>query len=212
MSDDAFDQSVTVWIQQMKAGQDGAAQQIWDRFFDKLVRVADRKMGSAERRVADQEDVAVSVFESLCIGARQGRFDGLHDRNDLWKLMVAIAGMKSVDQIRRQTSQKRGSGQVRGDSIAVGAGEIPAGFEQFISQDPTPEFLAELDEQQSQLFGLLPDETQRQIATLRMEGYSNQEIADKLDISIRTVERKLGLIREIWSTALPPGSNNVSFS
>ncbi len=203
MSENKFEQSVTLWIDQLKAGHEDAAQRIWDRFFEKIVRVADRKMGNAARRVADQEDVAVSVFKSLCAGAREGRFDRLQDRNDLWKLVVAIAGMKAVDQIRRQTSQKRGGGQVRGDSIVAGSeGDLPASFERFMSQEPTPEFLALIEEEQSELFDQLRDDTQRQIARLRLEGYDNPEIAEAVGISLRSVERKLGLIRDTWAERL----------
>ena len=49
------------------------------------------------------------------------------------------------------------------------------------------------------LMALLTDDSQRQVARLRMEGYANQEIAEQLNVSLRSVERKLGIIREIWS-------------
>ena len=196
---DAFQQSVTVWIHRLKQGHEDAAQQIWDRFFERLVRVAGNRMGAAERRVADEEDVAVSVFESLWKGAQQGRFDRLQNRDDLWKLLVAITGMKAVDQIRRQMSQKRGGGQVRGDSVVAGGDhQRPASFEQFMSEEPDPEFLAIMDEQQEALFSELRDDLLRTIASLRLQGYDNREIADQTGISIRSVERKVSLIRDAW--------------
>jgi DNA-directed RNA polymerase specialized sigma24 family protein len=36
------------------------------------------------------------------------------------------------------------------------------------------------------------------IALLKMEGYSNREIAEKLSYTSRTVERRLRLIRALW--------------
>lgn len=202
-----FEASVTAWIRDLKRADDEAARQLWERYFAKLVRVAERKLGDASRRVADGEDVALSVFHTLCSGAAAGQFDQLTDRDDLWKLLVAITSMKAVDQIRRQTSQKRGSGEVRGDSIVSGpghgaAGEGPAGFEQFMAQEPTPEYVALLDEEHRRLLSLLRDDTQRQVAELRMQGYANQEIADQLQLSIRSVERKLNLIRETWASEM----------
>jgi RNA polymerase sigma factor (sigma-70 family) len=199
MSDNP-EHSVSLWIENLKQGDQTAARQLWDRYFDRLVRAASRKMGGAARRVADEEDVAVSVFESLCRGAVAGNFSQLQDRDDLWRLLVAIARQKAVDQIRRQVSQKRGGTELRGESIFAGATEDgPRGFEQFLAADPTPEFLALMEEQQSRLFAILGDDVQRQIARLRMEGFSNEEIAAQLDISLRTVERKLGMIRSAWS-------------
>jgi len=200
-SNEPISDSVTAWIGDLKDGQTIASQKIWERYFAQLVRVAARRLGSAPRRVADEEDVAVSVFESLCRGAAAGRFKQLTDRDDLWKLLTAIAGMKAVDQIRRQTAQRRGGTNVRGDSIVAGTDTDRAGgFDQLAHGQPTPEFLAVMDEQQQQMFAMLPDQSLRDVASLRFEGYSNDEIAKELDISLRSVERKLKVIRQIWTS------------
>lgn len=200
---DSFHDSVTAWIGDLKDGHDSAQQKIWERYFERLVRVASRQLGSAPRRIADEEDVAVSVFDTLCKGAEAGRFDKLQDRDDLWKLLTAIAGMKSVDQIRRQTAQKRGGENVRGESIVAGAGASQiGGFDQFVHAEPTPEFLAVMDEQQQAMFRALPDESQRNVARLRFEGFANEEIAKQLGMSLRSVERKLKVIREIWTAMI----------
>ena len=200
---DSFHDSVTAWIGDLKDGHDSAQQKIWERYFERLVRVASRQLGSAPRRIADEEDVAVSVFDTLCKGAEAGRFDKLQDRDDLWKLLTAIAGMKAVDQIRRQTAQKRGGENVRGESIVAGAGSSQiGGFDQFVHAEPTPEFLAVMDEQQQAMFRALPDESQRNVARLRFEGFANEEIAKQLGMSLRSVERKLKVIREIWTAMI----------
>ncbi len=124
----------------------------------------------------------------------------------MWKLLVAITGMKSVDQIRRQTAKKRGGGDMQGNSvIANTADEANAGFEQFADAALSPAFLAELDEQQTVLLNALHDDVQRQIARQRLEGMSNEEIANSTGISVRSVERKIKLIREIWTRLLEQG-------
>jgi RNA polymerase sigma factor (sigma-70 family) len=192
--------SVTAWIGNLKDGQDEASQKLWQRYFGQLVGLAARRLGSAPRRIADEEDVAVSVFESLCRGAAAGRFKQLQDRDDLWKLLTAIAGMKAVDQIRRQTAQKRGGTNVRGESIfEVGDASQIGGLGQLINSQPTADFMAIMEEQQQSMFLALPDASQREVARLRFEGYSNDEIAEQLGISLRSVERKLKVIREIWT-------------
>ena len=206
---DSFHDSVTAWIGDLKEGQDAASQKIWERYFERLVRVASRQLGAAPRRIADEEDVALSVFDTLCKGAAAGRFDQLQDRDDLWKLLTAIAGMKSVDQIRRQTAKKRGGEDVRGESIVAGAGANQiGGFDQFVHEEPTPEFLAVMEEQQQAMFRALPDESQRNVARLRFEGYSNEEIAQQLGTSLRSVERKLKVIREIWTSMIVESSDS----
>ena len=58
--------------------------------------------------------------------------------------------------------------------------------------------LAALNEQHQRLLGLLANDTLRRIATWRMQGETNEDIAAKLKLSVRSVERKLHLIRECW--------------
>jgi DNA-directed RNA polymerase specialized sigma24 family protein len=43
------------------------------------------------------------------------------------------------------------------------------------------------------------DPALRQIAQLRLDGYTNIEIATRLGCALRTVERRLELIRRIWN-------------
>jgi len=203
MADESFNHSITLLISDLKEGDNRAAQQLWDHYFPKLIRYAGKRLGNASRRIADEEDVALSVFESLFDGAQQGRFERLQNRDDLWKLLVAITGMKSADHVRRETAQKRGGGQVRGHSVFVTSedGEVN-GFEQFAETALSPEFLTDLEEQQARLLSLLPDDSPRRIAMLRLEGMSHEEIARELDISIRSVARKFKLIRDIWGLEL----------
>lgn len=203
MSDD-YDRSVTMWIQGLKDGHEDAVAALWQHYFQQLVRMAGRKLGSASRRVADEEDIALTAFHSLCNGAAAGRFERLESRDDLWQILVALASRKAVDQIRRNVSHKRGGGMVRGDSIISSSGvDEPGGFEQFISEEPTPDVIASVEEQCQAMLNRLPDDTLRQLATLRLEGYSNEELAEKTGLSLRSVERKLGVIREVWSQDIP---------
>jgi DNA-binding NarL/FixJ family response regulator len=43
------------------------------------------------------------------------------------------------------------------------------------------------------------DESLRPIARMKLEGYTNTEISAKLGVVERTVERRLNLIRRIWT-------------
>src|SRR5436853_5155366 len=65
MSDD----SVSLWISQLTAGDAGAAQHLWERYFQRLVGLARKKLQDAPRRAADEEDVALSAFDSFCRAA-----------------------------------------------------------------------------------------------------------------------------------------------
>ena len=76
------DQTITYWIGQLKAEDPEAAAKLWDRYFERIIVLAQRKLGNIPPRVIDAEDVAASVFHSLCFGAARGNFPRLSDRTD----------------------------------------------------------------------------------------------------------------------------------
>jgi RNA polymerase sigma factor (sigma-70 family) len=192
--------SVTRWIGDLKAGDnpDAAASRLWHRYFAELVRLARARLGSSPRAASDEEDVALSAFHSLCEGAAQGRFARLDDRDDLWRLLATITARKAINQARHQRRQKRGGGRGRDEAALLAPGASPGGLDQLAGPVPTPEFTAMMGEECKRLLDALTDQTARQVALLRMEGYSGEEIASRLGCNRRTVTRKLELIRRRW--------------
>jgi DNA-directed RNA polymerase specialized sigma24 family protein len=203
---DVNEGSITGWIGDLKTGDPEAAHRLWCRYFDGLVRLARKKLKTVPRNSAieDEEDAALSAFDSLCTGAAAGRFAHLKDRDDLWRLLVVITLRKALDQVQRGRQLKRGAGRVVEEGELAGIDpDSPRGFEQCIGREPTPEFAAMLAEEFELRLGRLNDPTLRQVALERLEGYSNDEIAERLGCVTRTVERKLELIRRAWIGAEP---------
>ena len=197
------DQSITLWIEALKVGNSQAAEELWEVYFNKLVGVARNRLHNAPKRIADEEDVAISVFRRLCDMAERSSFQPIQDRDDLWRFLLRVTANRVIDIKRKGMAEKRGGGRIRGESVFQGSdGEQKWTLDQHLSDDPTPEFLATLGEQQQRLMAALPEDRMRQIALWRMEGFSNEQIASKLDLTTRSVERKLKIIREIWSSEL----------
>jgi RNA polymerase sigma factor (sigma-70 family) len=193
--------SVTGWIGLLKAGEPAAAQKLWEYYFQRLVRLARKKLQGSRRRAADEEDVALSAFASFCCSARQGRFPQLRDRNNLWPLLVLITARKAVDLVQHEGRKKRGGGAVRGESALIGPDDSAsrqAGIEQVLDRAPTPEFAAQVAEEYQRLLEKLSDPELRLVAQSKLEGYTNAEIAAELGCVEGTVERKLRVIRTIW--------------
>src|SRR5215471_13450853 len=125
--------SVSHWIGALKVGDAEAAQRLWERYFDALVRLARAKLGALPRREADEEDIALSAFHTFCQGAARGRFPRLDDRYGLWRLLVTITVRKAVDQSERHYRKKRGGGRAHNEIIEDGRDATAAGFEQLVS-------------------------------------------------------------------------------
>jgi DNA-directed RNA polymerase specialized sigma24 family protein len=170
------------------------------------VALARRKLDSSRRRAADEEDVVQSAFHSFFRGVSRGRFPQLNDRDNLWRLLVVITARKALDQLAHEHAKRRGGCAIPGESrISPGGPEWDeAAIEQVVGDDPTPEFAAQVAEQYQRLLDLLGDESLRQVAVWKMEGFTNDEIAGRLDCSRRTVTLKLEAIRVIWSQEPPP--------
>lgn len=191
--------SISVWIHGLRQQESEAAQKIWDEYADKLIRFAQQRLGRRSGAVLDPEDVVASVFESVWRAANAGRFDRVETRDELWWFLLALTRRKAVDHIRREGAEKRG-GKVNLRSLDGVDGE--AVYRELVDVDPGPEYFVMLDEEFTRLLGLLRDQQMRQIAVLRLEGHSNDEIGHRLEIAPATVTRKLRLIRGVWGKEL----------
>ncbi len=191
--------SVTLWIDQLKAGEREAAQPLWERYFNQLVDRTRRKLAGRPPQGADEEDVALSAFKSFYRAAEDGRFPRLNDRDDLWQLLIVLADRKACDLLQRERRQRRGGGNVL-DEAALGPADASAGFPlaAIAGQEPTPEMVAQVSEEYRRLLALLDDPELQRIALRKMEGYTVEEIAAELGCVPRTVKRRLQLIRRAW--------------
>jgi DNA-directed RNA polymerase specialized sigma24 family protein len=196
--------SVTRWITAVKRGDEEAVQSLWDRYFDRLAKLARAKLGiSRQGGVEDEEDAVVDAFDSFCRGAVNGRFPRLTDRVDLWKLLGLITVRKALDQRTRRKAARRGGGLPGRGWSPRGAGAHGSGddLDQILDREPPPDLAAMLAEEYRQRLAALEDEQLRRIAIWRMEGYTEDEIAQRLGCTRRTVARRLELIRLRWLEA-----------
>ena len=193
-------ESVSDWIDRLKAGDDNAADRLWQRYVDRLVRLARKKLGGALPISGEEEDVVISAFDGFFRGVNDGRFPKLNDRDDLWRILVVLTERKAWSRLRRASAAKRGGKRVRESRLSSDAEERADSYHlaSVVDETPTPEFAAEVAEQLKKLLDALDDARLKDIAVLKMEGYNNSEIARHLETSHRSVERKLSLIRQIW--------------
>ncbi|MCU0960892.1 MAG: ECF-type sigma factor [Pirellulaceae bacterium] len=191
--------SVSEWIENLRSGDSHAATRLWNRFHAGLLKVARRRLGRVSRHVADEEDLVALAFESFFERIERGQFPDVQCRADLWALLVTITHRKAVNCVRRHFSVKRGGGRVYCEStsnvrvLACDEGLL-AGID---SGTPAPERLVSLRE----LFTRLDGDMQR-IVALRLDGCTNEQIAQRLNRSLATIERRLRLLRDEWTQEL----------
>lgn len=190
--------SVTHWIVALKEGDLAAAQPLWKRYYRQLITLARNKLRSSRLREADEEDVVQVAFQSFFRAVSEGRFPELNDRDGLWRLLVVITAKKAMKQLAYEQRLKRG-GTTLGTSGIYTLGSDDAALAQFVDAEPTPEFAAQVADECRRLLVSLGDESLRNVAVWKMEGYGNDEIAKMLTCSRRTVARKLEAIRIVWN-------------
>ena len=186
---------VTIWIESLKAGDADAAGELWRRYFEGLVWLARDRLRGAPRAVADEEDAALNAFDSFVRGTSRGRYPRLNDRDDLWRLLAVITDLKVLDQVQHERRRKRGGGRVVGMTGSEEAGLPGDGATSVADTTPMPEFAAIVADECRVLLGRLRDDSLREVVFLQMEGYTKEEIADRLGCSLRRIARKIELIR-----------------
>ena len=191
--------SVTSLLERLIGGDHEAVRLLWQRYYPRLVSLARKKLHRGSRRVADEEDAALSAFDSFCRRAEQGHFPDLKDREGLWALLVTLTARKAADQLKYHLRLKRGAGQACDEAALEGEeGKAEtAGFDDLESDGPTPLEAALLAEEVETLLARLNNPMLRQVAVWKLEGYTNTEIGDRHGCSTPTVERRLAMIRRL---------------
>ena len=191
----------TQLIDRVRQGDEEATTALWEKYYQQLVRIAARRLPANLKRTGDEEDIALSAFHSFIAGVRRDQYPDLRGPDNLWGLLITLTGRKTHAHMRHQTRQKRGGGSVRGESVFMDLSGQPitGGIGGVTGGHPAADIHVELTEACEELLMRLGDEQLRQIAVMRMDGYLVDEIASRLEISKRAVERRLQLIRQLWS-------------
>lgn len=186
--------SVSEWIEDLRAGKVSAATHLWNRFHANLMKIARRRLNTSARRATDEEDLVAIAFESFFERFRAGQFPDLRGRAELWSLLVTITDRKAVNYVRQHFSAKRGSGRVMAESTLGRPESGSASLHARVDlAAPPPDRLASLAE----LFERL-DADLRRIVLLKRDGFTNEEIARRVNRSVATIERRLRLLRDEW--------------
>jgi RNA polymerase sigma-70 factor, ECF subfamily len=186
MSEPSHDQS---FIARCRSGDPEATRKLFDNYVDRLVALARRRISQRLASRLDPEDIVQSVFRTFFGRIKGGQFQ-IENQDDLCKLLMRITVHKTLRQVAFHQAGKRDPHQesAQGDQGLERMNEI-------LAREPTPDdAVAFVDQLESFLAKLNPQA--RQILEMRMQGYSNKEIMQKLNIEHdRTIRRVIERIR-----------------
>ncbi|QDV45962.1 ECF sigma factor [Stieleria neptunia] len=204
--------SVTKYIGRLKEGESFAEHELWFRYTKRLVGLARDRLGVDQPGFTEPEDVASLAYYDLLKGIQDERFQRLDDRGDLWQVLAMLTVRRSIDEKRRRTAIKRGPEAKAGpdEMVDEAANNADSPVDRVGDLQPTPEQAMIFKEEFRRRLDQLDDVRLKEIALARMAGSRNEEIASRLGCSLRSVERKLALIRRRWLEAESPRSSSQS--
>jgi RNA polymerase sigma-70 factor (ECF subfamily) len=177
-----------VLVERVRKGDGEAARELFDRYVDRLVAVARRRLSRPITSRVDPEDIVQSVFRTFFGRLQAGQFH-LDQQNDLCKLLVRITVNKTLRQVAFQKAAKRDpaheahTDSADQDQVLELLAREPAPEEAVAFLDQLEHFLAQLDPQE------------RRILEMRLQGYSNEDICRELGIYDRKIRRVLERVR-----------------
>jgi RNA polymerase sigma-70 factor, ECF subfamily len=177
-------------VDRWRDGDEIAAGVLHKRYLTKLLNLVGRHLASRFNPRLDPDDVVQSVFGSFFNGAKEGRY-AFESENGFWKLLLTIALNKVRNTVRHHQTQMRDLGKESFSTNADGAESLLANLKN--PQRIAAEYaglLESLDELLDQL-----DPSEQELLRYQIEGYTQKEIAEKMNLNDRTIRRMLTRIQ-----------------
>lgn len=180
---------------QCQEGDERAFEELFTRYSERLIRVAKRRISERLSARIEAEDIVQSVFRTFFGHVQENRFT-FDEENDLWKLLMSMTLNKLRNKVDWHTAAKRDVGSER--PLSVGNSKYPRAFD-VDGETPSPEavvaFLDLLENFMAEL-----RENDRKVLELRLQGHKQEEIAQQIGCTERTVRRILERIRGVAET------------
>lgn len=177
----------------LRTGDPATVRKFWQEYGPLLHEVADRRLAAALRRRIGAEDVVQSVCRTFLRRVQGGELV-LEDAERLWHLLCAIAIAKTREQARFHGREKR--------NVHRGVGLEPDEAGDLVDPQASPEAMAIASEIEAEIDQL--GEEERQIVLLKIADLTNEEIAERMGCSERTVRRLITKVREQLAGLLAP--------
>lgn len=191
-------------IRRLLKGNEDAYREVWAEYYAKLRSLVARKLTELPQLISKESDIAVQAMHQFLAGTAAGRFRQLSDQDAIWRLLRTIAIRKINDELKYARARKRGGAGKASERFGVRLQQCcatSASIEQLQDQKSnTADDRLVVDDLFQHLLAKLPDDLARRIILMRLQGSSSVEIAVQLDLSTRSVQRRLKEIERWWTT------------
>lgn len=185
------------WPQKLSEGDEQAIEQLCHRYFQRLLRLALKKMSGLDKVIYSEEDIAMTVLRTVCIRLREGKI-WVKTEESLRGALLKITLRKIKAERTRQRAKKRlpATSLCReSDFQQEDSGTI---FDILAGRDPSPDLVLEMAENADALFKIFSKSPQKEIISLHLQGYNNREISQKTHLVPSTITWHLQQIRQKW--------------
>lgn len=197
-----MDEKSVLLLSRYRAGDSAAADEIFNRYINRLVGLARNRISKKLANRLDPEDIVQSVYRSFFERAKQGQF--VTERSgDLWRLLATITVNKTRCHARYHGRQKRNVD--REQALSSDAGDP---MDSLATGPEEADVLAVLEELQAVMSTLT--ERRRTMLALRLQGQSVEEVALAVGRSQRTVLRFLEEAQTLFETRLRDAGSTPS--
>jgi RNA polymerase sigma factor (sigma-70 family) len=178
--------SITALLSGVKRADRHAAHALFEKCYARVAAISLKKLGNRPRRGIDEDDVANSAFREFLSRATDAGFKKLENREDVWQVLTLLVGDKIGDRIRHEGRMKRGGGK-----LGVPLEDVA----EAVSKLDDPSLEAEVNDAKRVFLAKLPSDDHRRVVELLAEELTYEEIAKILNLSVRTVDRRVEDIR-----------------
>jgi DNA-directed RNA polymerase specialized sigma24 family protein len=186
--------STRLWLEAARRSDHRALDRLWKRFSPKMSRLAAQWLASRPRFPGfDHDDVTQVAFDAFSAALAGGRYPDVGGSDELWRLLAVITVRKASDLAKAESAQRRG-----GDAVVVSLDDSGFAVTPPVSAEAAPELAAAMTDESRRLLRVLADPELETVALLKFEGYTNDEIAQKLGYTRRTIQRMLNRIKGVW--------------
>ncbi len=174
-------------VKRWRDGDQAAAEELFHLYQQRLLDLVARHLGEKLRGRLSPDDMVQSILKSMFRVTRDQSLEFCDD-SGFWKWLVTVALNKTFHRIDKELAAKRDPGRETSaylDMVISHRGSIRPSVEETVQ-------VADLLECILQRL----TEDQQQVLQLKLEGHQQTEIALRLGVSEKTVQRRMQQIRE----------------